>query len=303
MAGCRAGAVRFGRLVAVFTALVSGGTAGHAEETLRWTFKPGEAVRYEFHQANEVKVTVDGKENPSKTDLKIAMTWKVKAVTPEGAAEITMVVDRVRAEIETGASKILYNSADDKSADPAAQPLRDVYGAAVGSEYGLKVDPRGQVVEAHVPENVTKAVRGSPFVGVADGGSVLSEAGLKNLFAQVVPPLPDRAVKPGEAWKAELKLPTAPLAMTLTFRYKLDALDAASASIKASIASVLMPEPGTPFTVAVKDQSGSATYTFDRKAGKLGASGINQAVQFTLTFMNREIEQSISVSERMTLIR
>lgn len=303
MAGYRAGALPFGLLVVVFTAVVPWGTVGHAEETLRWAFKAGEVIRYEFLQTNEVKVTVDGKENPSKTDLKIAMTWNVKAVSPEGDAEITLVVDRVQAEIETGGSKILYNSADDKSTDPAAQPLRAVYGAAVGTGYGLKVDPRGRIVEAKVPEKVSNAVRGSPFVSVADGGSVLSEEGLKNLFAQVVPSLPDRPVKPGESWQSELKLPTAPLAMTLTFRYKLDALDAASASIKASVASVLMPEPGTPFTVAVKDQSGSATYTFDRKAGKLGASEIKQAIHLTLVFMNREIAQSISVSERMTLIR
>jgi hypothetical protein len=289
-------------IVSVAVALAAAGQAGPAargeDVALRWAFKPGQTLRYEFRQKNEVTIKADGQETRSTSALTIAMTWSVKSVT-DGAADLGMVVDRVRVEIQNGPSKILYDSLNaDAAPDPAAKPLHDVYRAVVGADYRLRLDARGRVVEAKVPEKVAQAVRGSPFVGVADGGSVLSEEGIKNLLAQVVPPLPEKPAGPGAKWDAAFELPTAPLAMTLTFRYSLDALDATSAVIKAAVTSAITPEPGAPFGVTIKDQSGSARYTFDRKGGRLAGAEVNQTITLALGFMGREIGQSIVVSER-----
>src|SRR6185312_1673747 len=93
--------------------------------------------------------------------------------------------DRVRAAIEIGPQKVEYDTKQDKpGGDPASQALEGVYRPAIGQDYTLRLDARGQVTGAKVPEKVAQAIQASPFVAIADGGSVLSEKGLKNLLAQ-----------------------------------------------------------------------------------------------------------------------
>lgn len=275
----------------------------HAQDDVHWAFKAGETLRYEFHQKNDIRIKSGAQEAVNTTDLTIEMTWAVEAITPEGTAAIALAVTRVRAEIQAGGARVHYDSRDFKpGSEPGAQALHDVYRFAVGARYRLRIDARGRVVEARVPDEVVRAVRGSPFVGVADGGSVLSEAGLKNMLAQVVPALPEAPRQQGREWQAVLMLPTTPLAMTLTFRYRLDALDAATAAIKADVETALTPEPGTPFKVAVKKQSGTASYLFDRKAGRLRESGVRQSITMALGFADNEAEQVVTVDEQFKLI-
>jgi hypothetical protein len=275
--------------------------AGSAEEPLRWKFQAGQVLRYEFRQKNEIKLKGGAQSSDNTTELTIEMTWTVKDVQ-DAVAELKLVVDRVLSEIQIGAQKIKYDSREAAGDDPAAKALSAVYSAAVGQDYALKVDTRGRVVEATVPAKVTEALRGSPFLAAADGGSVLSEKGLKNLFAQVIPPLPEEPVEKNARWTTSLDLPVKPMKMSLTFKDTLAARDDATARFDAEIVTTIEPEPDTPFKVTVKKQSGSRTATLDTKAGRMTGSAIKQTIELGLEFMNREIEQVIALDEQMKLI-
>ena len=285
--------------------LVVGPTArgGAAEATLRWKLKTGETLRYEFRQKNEIKVkAAGGQGSDNTTELTIDLTWKVKGVNQDGTAEVTLVVDRVRSEIRLGPQTIKYDSKDQAADDPGARPLKAVYGAAVGVEYTLQIDARGRVVGAKVPAKVTEALLGSPFVATADGGSVLSEKGLMNLFAQLLPVLPEKAVDKGATWSTDLELPVPPMRLSLSYKEDLAAIDDATARVDAAIHTTIKPDPDAPFTVDVKKQSGNRSVTLDTKNGRVTTSTVTQSVELTLGFMNREIEQVISLEEHMKLV-
>lgn len=301
MAMTRAIVTRLG--LAAVLCLGVGPGAGATEETLRWKLKTGETLHYEFRQTCGIKVNgADGRGTHDTSELTIDLTWKVRGVAPDGTAAIALVVERVRSEARTGAQKVHYDSAEEAGADPAARPLKDVYGAAVGAEYSLKIDTRGRVVAAEVPAKVSEALRASPFQATADGGSALSGPGLKNLFAQLFPVLPEGPVGKGAAWSSALEVPAPPMRITLTYRDELAALHDAAARIDARIETVIRPEPDAALKVHVRSQSGNRSVTIDTRNGRVTASAVQQSIELKLVILNREVGQVITLDERLRLI-
>ncbi len=302
MSSSRSFVSRVGLLVCLALSGLATGAAA-SEETLRWKFKVGEILRYEFRQTCGIKVK--GAEGPASDDtseLTIDLTWKVKAITPDGSAEIALSVDRVRSESRTGTQKVHYDSKNEEKPDPAAEALKLVYRKAVGEGYALKVTDRGQVIEASVPPGVTEALRGSPFLSTADGGSVLSAQGLKNLFAQLIPVLPEASIDKSAAWSTSVDLPAPPLRMVLTYRDVLSALDENSARVDATIETAIRPDREAPIKVDIKTQSGNRVVTLDLTRGRVTESTVKQAVELTLGLRKREVDQVITLDERLILV-
>lgn len=301
MSATRSVAARVGLVAFLIAGLPARG--GATEETLRWKLKAGETLRYEYRQICGIKVKgADGPASDDSSALTIDLTWTVKGVAADGTAEIALVVERVRSEARTGAQTVNYDSNEKVGTDPDAQALKAVYSAAIGERYTLRVDDRGRVVEATVPAKVTAALRGSPFLATADGGSVLSAQGLKNLFAQLIPVFPEKAVDKGAAWSSSLELPAPPMQLSLTYRDELVALEESAARIDATIATAIRADPDSPFKVAVKNQSGSRTVTIDTRKGRVTGSTVKQSVELRLVFMNREVGQVITLDERLRLV-
>jgi hypothetical protein len=291
------------RVVLLVVAAFAGVAAKAADPALRWKFRAGDSVRYEFNQKNEFTVKANGQEMVNSTDLTFGMTWKVKSVGADGAGEIAMVINRVQAKIQVGGQTIKYDSNEEKPADdPSSKALDAVYRPAVGQEYALKIDPRGQVLTAKVPDKVTQALKESPFQALADGGSVLSETGLKNLFVQVIPSFPETSVAKGGSWKSKVELPTPPLRLTVENTYTLSAVDAATSKIESQIDTSIKTEPNAPFKVEVKKQTGKGSYTIDTKAGRLTSSDIHQTIEINLNVMDRMIEQVIKIDAKLTAL-
>jgi hypothetical protein len=271
---------------------------------LAWAFRAGESLRYQFDQKNVIRTRSGGQETVSTNELTFVLDWDVKAVAADGSAEVAMKVGRVRVNVSTGGMEIRFDSRDARPGGTSTprSPLAAVYSAAVGRVYHLKLDARGRVTEARVPAAVTEAVQGSPFGAIADGGSLLSERGVKNLFAQVFPALPDRAVAKGETWRRLVEVPTSPLGLTLTFRDTVADLGTSSAHIEATIETALKPEAGLPFRVDMVDQSGIATYALDTAAGRITASTIRQEVDLVVVQDGRETGQSVLLELRTRLL-
>jgi hypothetical protein len=282
-------------------ALFAAAPVSAAESPLQWKFRVGETIRYEYMQKNDIKVKANGQETGNTTELTLRISWNVKNVAADGTAEIKMVVDQVQAKIQVAQQSISYDSKDEKAAeDPASKALDTVYRPAVGQEYSLKIDKRGQIVDATVPEAVTKALQGSPFMSVADGGSILSDKGLKNMFVQVMPTFPQTAVAKGGSWKSSIDLPVMPLKLSLACTNTLTSVEPDRAKIESQIDTSIKTEPNSPFTVEVKKQSGKGEFTLDNKAGHITESVIHQSIELNLGVMNRVIEQAINIDAKMS---
>jgi hypothetical protein len=86
----------------------------HGGERLRWRFKPGQELRYEFTQT--VKMTVN-RIQTQKTDnyemtCRFDLKWTVKSVANNGSATIVQKIERFRIQ-QTGGSNaaVTYDSA------------------------------------------------------------------------------------------------------------------------------------------------------------------------------------------------
>jgi hypothetical protein len=278
-------------------ALLSAGPARAAD--LAWTFKKGDVLRYEFAQKNSTKVAGQGQDVETVSTLTIDFSWTVDDVTDDGSAKITQKLDRVRVDVEAGPQTISYDStapAPEKTAtnDPA-EPLRRFYSAATAEPSTLTVNRRGEIIDAQVPAKLADMIRDSQFQALADSGSVLSAEGLKKMFAQFFPKLPDRPVEVGSTWDGSLEVPAGPSTLTLQVRYTLASADEKTAKITAAIESSIKPRPGIPVTLEIKSQKSSADYVLDLAAGRFDRTAVSHSLEIEAKAGDRASTATISL--------
>ena len=289
-------------LAAAFLAAGSVALGDDSPTPPRWKFHAGDTIRYVFHQDNIVITKVNGKEIPNNSQLTLDLTWKVKSVAANGTAEIEQTVERARSKIETADQKIAFDSNDaNVPTDTITKSLYDVYKPAVKSLYTLKVNARGKILEAHVPPKVTQALLVSPFKPLADGGSVFSDVGVKNLLSQVLPLLPEKVTEKGQTWSETLEVPCPPLKMTLTTRYRLASSTADATKFEAALDIAVTPDSDAPFTLEVKKGSkGTGTFTLDTKSGQVSEAHVRHNLEFLIKAGDREVPQTSVIDVTLT---
>lgn len=275
--------------------VLAGAKRGRSQEMLRWAFEPGQSLRYEFSQTS--KLTIRGGERPEERTIRLTavLAWDVKAVEA-GTATIAQTVERVRAEVKAGSQSVVYDSSKNQAEGPNASALAELYGAVMSEPATLKIDARGRIIEAHVPEKVTEALRGSPFQSQADGGSLMSERGLKNMLGQVLPPLPEAATAQGGTWDGMLEIASGPLQISLATKYTLEAVEDPNARIVAAIETAIQPQPGVPLKVTVKSQKGQGVFHFDTRAGRLADAEVMQTFDLGIEVADQSFGQLLEMT-------
>ena len=290
------------RFALVAVVLIAPGA--RAAETLRWSPKPGETLKYAFTQVFDIKKSQPGGQDyAGKTEVAVDLTWKVAAVAPDGTVEIAQTVDHVSTRSTGPGAVLAYDSNDRKAAE--ASPLRDVarsYEAVLGKPYTIKLSPLGEVVDVTLPEGVAEALAGSPFAAMADAGTFFSATGVKNLLAQVLPTLPKGPVERGSAWESDLALAGGPFVLAFKTRYTLARLSPL-ATIDAQVATTMTPSPGAKITIKINKQSGTARFTFDAAAGRLDSATITQSADVTINDGNAEFSQSTEATLTFRLVK
>ena len=239
----------------------------------------------------------------STTRLMLGLSWKVKSVE-NGIGVISQTLRHARYEFTGDGQNAVYDSKD--ATIPArgiARSLYSVYKPALETESTLKVNQRGEILEAHVSDKVVEALKQSPFVASADGGTVFSSLGLKNLLGQSLPILPDKPTRKGETWSNELELPSPPLKMSLVRRYTLASVEAREARIEAAFDVALKPATEIPFTVEVNEKTskGRGTCTFDLVHGRMVKAQVHLGLDVVVKQNGKETPQSSLIDFELTL--
>jgi hypothetical protein len=291
-------------LVAVCLAWVSMTAAlGDEPPPLRWKFTVGEEIQYEFRQTSKVVTNLDGKETVNTTGLMLDLSWKVKSVQ-NGVGVISQTLRQARYEFKGDGQDAVYDSKDATiPTGGIARSLYSVYKPALETESTLKVNQRGEILEAHVSDKVVEALKQSPFVASADGGTVFSNLGLKNLLGQSLPILPDKPTRKGETWSNQLELPTPQFRMSLVRRYTLASSEASAARIDAALDVALKPAAELPFTVEVnkKTSKGNGTYTFDLATGRIARAQVHLGLDLVIKHGGEEARQTNVIDFEVTL--
>ena len=272
-----------------------------AKTTLRWTFKEGEVLRYSMDQ-NTVATGQDpgGREIKETQGLIIDMTWTVKAVDASGVASITQTIDRVRTSRTAPFGKFSFDSKEAGSDPGVAGPMVKVL---VGAEFTVKMNPRGEVSDVKLSDKLLASLKGDNEPAGAQGPS--SEAGLKNMIAQMVLPLAEAGVDVGETWKRSMAIPAGPDGQTRqieqTFTYK--GPDPTSSGVMAiDFTTKLEPpkaDPNVPVTFKKETQTGRIE--FDNASGRLVKSTAEEDVEFSIAIQGKDVPQKARTSRVLTL--
>jgi hypothetical protein len=129
--------------------------------TLAMAFRPAKVMKYHFHLASEVTSDTGGGPIPVKTDLTATETITVRAVGPNGTADIDVLLDGTKLTVNDIEVELPQSSVTSK----------------------LRISRDGEILTGGVPASSSS---GSP--NIVPG------------LDQVTPLLPDHAVKPGDRW-------------------------------------------------------------------------------------------------------
>ena len=299
--------VRWATLAALF-ALLLGAYPGPVlkADNLRWKFRPGEVVRYTMVQETSLEERLEGQEAKTSLSQTVDLHWSVKSVLPDGVADMTQTIDRVRTKIQGPGQTFEFDSDSGKPPEgPAAQVLGPMLKSLVGAEFSFRMNGRGELSEIKVPQKLLESLRQAGPAAAAS--SMFSEEGMKNLISQSNLTLPDSSLEPGKSWTQQSKVPfpmIGTMVLDKTYTYKgPDPKDPALRQITLETKIMLEPAADSNVAVKIKSQEGKGDFSFDVEAGRIVASRVNDKVQMSLSSMGRELERTTNTLSTMTLAR
>jgi Family of unknown function (DUF6263) len=290
----------------ILSTIAAGAGAEAAATTLRWKFKAGDSIRYQLVQTQSMTTRV---KEPAPQEFKQAFTltldqvWTVKSVDASGVASMTQTIERIRTTADLPIGKVTYDSKESKDSGSLAGPL---FKMLVGAEFAFKMDGKGEISDITLPEKILATLRSDKEPAGAQGQ--FSEAGLKNMIAQMGLLLPAGPVEPGATWSRKVPIPAGPDGQTRgveqAFTYpgpetngggKLEAIDL---TIKFD---PLKADPEVP--VSIKTQESRGHFTFDNGAGRIETSSVTEKVELAGTIMGQAINQTGESTTVLTLIK
>jgi hypothetical protein len=273
---------------------------GADKDTLRWKFKPGEVLNYSMEQTT-VSTGPDksGREIKRSFTMTTDMTWTIKAVEPSGVADWDQTIDRVRVTVKSPGSSI---SSDSKEAGNEESLFGPIFKILVGAEFHSKMNPKGDLVEIKLADKLLAAIGGGN-----DGGSKgqFSEDGLKNMLIQIVVPLPEVAVSPGESWNRKLTIPSDVQGETRQieqlFTYK--GAEADSKNLDAiDFTTKMEPHKVDPkIPLVYKTETATGRIEFDNAIGRINRSTSTEIVEVSLTNLGKETSQKVETTRVFSL--
>lgn len=306
-------------LVVVGGSLASAGRADEAQP-LRWNFQAGQRSQYVSTQELTVDLTVRGRPTRIHSKQTIDMTWLVESVDDDGNAHVVQMIDRMRVKGEGGpAGDIDLDSASsdesdgdkaadgqskNKSADETPAIKDEPLTLLVHQPIRLTLDPRGEIVDVELPDELQQRLKES---GSAELAFLLSKDNLKQVTSMNTVAFPEKPLSPGDTWKKESDVPDPIMGkqhITTTYRYEGreeagdKSLDKISASAKASLPK---PPPGVP-PMTLKEQSSKGTIDFDHVAGRIERLKMDTKTTIEIEAPGGAVRQTTAVKVETRLV-
>jgi hypothetical protein len=218
--------------------------------TLRYTFQPGETVRWEVLQQARVRSTIGETTQVAETVTRSVKAWRVTDTAPDGTATFEHFVERVDMRHKfTGQPEVRYNSVTDDEPPPGYQNVAESVGEVLSV---VELSPQGEVLHRE-----RKRVR----------------AAAQNREGLMTIPLPEEPVAIGHTWRfpctVELPLDNGTIKRVKTLQtFKLCDVKTGVATIEVGT-QILTPihDPAIEAKLVQREQSG--TVRFDVDAGRV----------------------------------
>ncbi len=150
--------------------LLAASSSAQAQTRLRWKFKPGETLHYVTTMGMIEKAQIAGKTPTTITmtmDASYDDAWKIQSVDKEGVATIDRTIERIQMKIQGPLKKqgpqgvlLEFDSAADKGPKTGmAAIFAQVAAAMVKKVAVLRINPRGEVLEAEPPQGLLEGLK------------------------------------------------------------------------------------------------------------------------------------------------
>jgi hypothetical protein len=273
---------------------------------LRYKFKEGMKVKYTYEEKNAGDFIVAGTATKTETRAVYDLTWQVTRVGKDGTASITQVVDRVRMDTTAGGTRISYDSSvPNGAADELTKVLAEAFGVLVGAETTLTIDARGRIEGVKHSEKLARDIAGlSP--GATGAAQAFSEPGVRRMFGQCLPVLPEKAPATGQTWESKLEAKLAGFGnFTMDNKHTYEgSATLAGRKVEKVVTKPtlgLTADPGMG-TVKLLDQDAKCTSYIERASGRLIETTCAQKFDMEMTMGGQTITLKMKIDTTLKLV-
>ncbi len=290
--------------LSLLAVLLTGAIAdeSRADTLLRLKFNAGETIRYVIIQKMITTQKIEGMEIPMTATETIDMSWSVQSVDADKVASITQTIDRVRMKMESPQGIMIdYDSASDEEPEGPAKMFASVFKAMVNKPISMKVSPRGEVSDVHVPQAMIDGFTKLP--GMEKMGSLFSEDTMKEMSG--IGELPEKAVSKGDTWtdEKEISFPIfGKMHVKVSNRYLGTETRNGKPLEKIAITQQMDIKPGEEqpaIVFRIKEHKASGTTYFDNVAGRFAEAQLKTKMEFEITVGEKKIQSTIEADMEM----
>ena len=268
-----------------------------AEEPLRWKFVAGQKLVYQLDQSMDMNIQA-GAQGQITTSTKnlLEIGWNVQEVNEQGEAKIVQSIDRVKITMSGPPGQSFeYDSKSEEAPTGMAAMLAPTFEAMTTGQMEFTINPRGEVGEVTVSEDLLAALNKAQGGGAADNAAAAD--GLKTLPSQLALTLPAGDPTPGLKWKFQLELQNPLMGKQLvetTYNYAgtkdFEGKTYAMIELTQKMGDVAGSET---IKVNVKEQKSDGQILFNQEAGRLYSSNIKQDLTLELTMKGQTLPATI----------
>ena len=272
-------------------------TARADEAPLLWKFAAGDEHPYRMIQNMDMIMTPPSGEIKTGVKQQIDMTWRIEAVDEAGAAVVTQRIVRVQMDMEApGPMEIHYDTASEKAPTGFAAMLAPMFKAMSDSPFKWTMSPRGEISNVEIPPGVGEALK--KLSGGAMMGDLTTDKGFKQMMQQQVLILPNPGeLQPGYKWStaAEMENPQfGTISTKMSYTYQ------GPRTVKGEEFEVFKPQLELQFgegkggvSMDIFAQKTSGEVLFNRTAGRLESSTLNQETSMSIGVGDQNVEQKM----------
>lgn len=257
-----------------------------AQTLPQWKFAKGKVIEYERIASQSQLVEIRGK--PFKQQSQ--STWHIRLEVQEATKDAW----RVEAKLMKIEQRILGGT-DAEMIDPKLHEKMQ------GSVFHLTVRPSGAIDQVEGHEDFLKRLSADKKNGLAALRATFPETAIKEMFADLFGPLPEKPVKANEVWTRDY---LEPIPHFGALRSRAEFSNEGHNRIRYTVATkyeLPKPQPGSLFKIVegnIASEKAKGTIDFDRNAGRLIAHERSMRLRGTLTIETMNGRQAIEFTSQ-----
>jgi hypothetical protein len=283
-----------------------------AQTTLQWNFATGEKLGYAIKEKTISKMEAPAHAGgPAErfdltSRLVLDTIWTVRRVDERAKATVVITVDRVQftASGKGGAEvEVTYDSRSKKEPDDKpAQGIAKVFGATLGTELVIIVDPSGQIMQADKSPKLTAAFDSTVARELAGFfGDAFTAQGFASRLTTPVVRFPAKAIEKGDEWHREhVNLWDEKIgSVTETYRFLGTQSSVGGETARVEIRACVETKPTEKETPPALESSGKLEFSL--RAGKLIELNRTNKANLTMPFGMKGTVEAITAVDRIVL--